>query len=602
MGEVLESKPLLKFTDEKAFLHADGLDMIRKVNGPIYPIILMGDGRAGKSYLASRFLNVDEIFETSDSADSVTEGIDVVIAPLSQMKRGLDFPEGTDEDMNVMVLDCEGGNNAMAAIRTLVNVFGILIGTEVIYVAGGAFSEASISNLGASLAARSLIKTGEGRLQAPHLVFVVNKNTLKYKDDTLEKSLTTEQKDQGRRENRGIILDTFQNRHFHAIPLMGFPDFEDHITKLKTTIVNDARPLVLGGSNVPIKGEQLCGLLEMITEQMESMNEVSLPSMSRYVIFEGFLKPLANKIVKEGAKHIPTIDDYFPDFDSKDPRQACLLEYDKEAAHISEAALVQEARDHLNTTLTLEWDKMKLINEAMGEQTKETRTETKEILGAQKKVPVGGRGLLAKVQLRQQTVRVQTRTVIINKRGDVNEQDWVDSGSTHMRIVETSFQSFSQNVPVLFGKLFKKSPSLFQTVFSLGGKFQERSCIIKEGHFVWWDSEKIKTPDHEVSGAINFLINHAQIVEDTENAFQFTIKPSDKVGKWADPTSFSGGNNREMTFSCEGSDKSRSQWVEAVRKNIDFAELAYAQIGEGRIKSEVGNKTPTLAQALWGAR
>lgn len=178
----------------------------------------------------------------------------------------------------------------------------------------------------------------------------------------------------------------------------------------------------------------------------------------------------------------------------------------------------------------------------------------------------------------------------------------MDSGSQAIRIVESAFQNFSNQVPVCFGKLFKKSPSVFQTMFNFGTKLQERSCIVKEGHFVWWDSDKIKTPDHEVSGAINFLINHATVVEDEASAFLFIIKPSVKVGKWADPSSFSGGENREMIFSCEGSEKSRAEWMEAIRKNIKFAELAYVQIGEDRIKREVGNKMPTLAQALWGAR
>merc|ERR1719166_366666 len=125
-------------------------------------------------------------------------------------------------------------------------------------------------------------------------------------------------------------------------------------------------------------------------------------------------------------------------------------------------------------------------------------------------------------------------------------------------------------------------------MFSFTGGFQERNCIVKEGHFIWWDSDKVKTPNHKVSGAINFMINHATVVEDETNPSLFLIKPSVKVGKWIDPASFSGGHSREMIFSCEGTDKTREQWCDAIRKNIKFAELAWVQIGDDRIGKEVG--------------
>merc|ERR1719277_1249009 len=100
------------------------------------------------------------------------------------------------EPLHMLVLDCEGGNNAMAAIRTLVNVFGIVMGIEVVFVAGGSFSEAALQNLGASLAARSLIRLDSASsLPDQRLIFVVNKTTLNYDQDTLEKTLRAEQID-----------------------------------------------------------------------------------------------------------------------------------------------------------------------------------------------------------------------------------------------------------------------------------------------------------------------------------------------------------------------------------------------------------------------
>merc|ERR1719487_180493 len=120
--------------------------------------------------------------------------------------------EGGDDEY-LLILDCEGGNNAMAAIRTLVNVFGIVIGTQVVFVASGMASEQALQNLAASLAACSLIKLDDGsKLPGRRLHFVVNKNTLKYKEDDLEKMLSLKEGDASRIECRQSILDSFDDR------------------------------------------------------------------------------------------------------------------------------------------------------------------------------------------------------------------------------------------------------------------------------------------------------------------------------------------------------------------------------------------------------
>eukprot|EP00913_Durusdinium_trenchii_P024877 g23351.t1 len=67
-----------------------------------------------------------------------------------------------EQDEHLLVMDCEGGNNAMAAIRTLVNVFGLLLGSQVVFVANGMATEQALQTLGMSLAARSLVRLEEG--------------------------------------------------------------------------------------------------------------------------------------------------------------------------------------------------------------------------------------------------------------------------------------------------------------------------------------------------------------------------------------------------------------------------------------------------------
>merc|ERR1719491_796514 len=137
------------------------------------------------------------------------------------------MPPGPGEDEWLLILDCEGGNNALAAVRTLVNVFGIVIGTQIVFVASGMASEQAFQMLSASLAAVSLIKINDdSKLTSRELHFVVNKNTLKYKEDSLQTMLTADQKDKQRKEIRQSILAEFETRKFHVISMMGMPDFE----------------------------------------------------------------------------------------------------------------------------------------------------------------------------------------------------------------------------------------------------------------------------------------------------------------------------------------------------------------------------------------
>ncbi|CAK0897618.1 unnamed protein product [Prorocentrum cordatum] len=119
-------------------------------------------------------------------------GIDVVAVPVAELLQACGLPgvEDVPPGEHLIVLDCEGGNNAMANIRSLVNVFGIVVGTEVVFVANSMASEQALQNLGATLAARSMIRLdGAAALTEQHLVFAVNKNTLKYQGSALEKIL-----------------------------------------------------------------------------------------------------------------------------------------------------------------------------------------------------------------------------------------------------------------------------------------------------------------------------------------------------------------------------------------------------------------------------
>jgi hypothetical protein len=593
--------PLLKFDkSEKGELHPDGVAKIKAIpaGGTIYPVIFIGDGRGGKSYLASRLTGDPESFASSDSAEPVTEGIDIVVGPVAKLLAEVGIPiqkGGRDtssalENQHLLVLDCEGGNNALAAIRTLVNVFGIVIGPQVVFVASGMASEQALQMLAASLAASSLINLEGSKMPSRRLNFVVNKNTLQYKEDALQKMLDmNDSTDAARAEVRQSIKDSFEEREFTAIPMMGMPNFEEKVKELRKTILENRR--VLNFSGAPCSGESLAGLLELIQKEIHASNTVSFPSMHRYVILDGFLIPTAFSMAEAYEADLPQLDDYDADLESKNAKSAVVKAFNDRVDYVGQPSLISEARRQLEEMLDRAWEIIADKNKVFGDQVKEMKSETREIVAESKVGPIGGRGLLKNVSVTMQKMKVESRAVIIRKRGgDPEFGPWVDTGSSTTRILESAFESYAQ-LPVLKGKLFKRSPNILRTLF---GKAQERSCMLKDGHFLWWSQDKASAKA-EASGCVNFLINRAQVISDPSNPTTFIIKPASDAG-WADVSTFSGGENRDFMFDCTDSEMDVAEWIKGIKQHITFADAAYKDLGDQKVRDQVGIQKPTLAQ------
>mmetsp|Transcript_15524 Transcript_15524/g.24594 ORF Transcript_15524/g.24594 Transcript_15524/m.24594 type:complete len:604 (-) Transcript_15524:194-2005(-) len=593
--------PLLKFTQsEKGHLADEGIEKLKSLpsGGVLVPIIFIGDGRGGKSYMASRLVGDSEAFASSDSAEPVTEGIDFVVTPLQPLlaEVGIPLQKGGEDtrsalkEEHLLVLDCEGGNNAMAAIRTLVNVFGLMIGTQVCFVASGMASEQALQALGGSLAASSLINLDGEKIPSRGLHFVVNKNTLKYNDDALESMLEIKDSlDDARKEVRQSIKDSFAEREFHSIPMMGMPNFEDSVKKLRKNILSKRKTLTMGGA--PISGEACVGLLQLIVKEIHASNQVSFPSMHRYVILDGFLIPTVYRIADEYVEAMPDLQDYDEDLDSKNEKNKFIEEFNDTVSYIGQPTLVSEARQQLIEKLENAWDQLARKNRAFGEQVKEMGSETREVQADAKMGAIGGRGMLKNVVVTMQKMKVESRAVIHRKRGGAPELGpWMDTGSSTTRIAESAFESYGQ-LPVLRGKLFKRSPNVLRTIF---GKKQERPCILKDGHFIWWSPDKMQAKG-EASGAINFLINRAKVVADDANPGAFIIKPASDSG-WKDITSFSGGEQREFMFDAAECDVGVNEWIAGIKLHIEFANQAFQQLGEAKILEQVGVYKPTFAQ------
>lgn len=284
----ITSLPLLKFEDEQPVICQEGMDAISELPGPICPIAFVGDGRSGKSYLASKLcgelLSGEGVFPTDDSDVAVTEGIDVAVLP--------------SHPGHILVFDCEGGNNAMSKSHSIVTVVGALLATALVFVTDGKASEAAIEALAQMLQERSLIKCdGTGSLHAQSLIFVVNQNRLRYKDEALETILTA-QHDSDRTELRELISSAYpaDRRQFCTVPADHKPEFAEQWSKLHDVIHGAARPLKMG--KLWMTGLQTAEMLRQIEKLLRKHGKVSLPSLHRHVILDSWLKPTIGQVLQ----------------------------------------------------------------------------------------------------------------------------------------------------------------------------------------------------------------------------------------------------------------------------------------------------------------
>lgn len=284
MAEPLASIPLLKFeSGDRPVICEAGLSAIQQLPGPLCPIAFVGDGRSGKSYLASKLVGQEGAFETDDSDVAVTEGIDVAIVP--------------NNPGHLLVFDCEGGNNALSKSHTIVTVVGALLATALVFVTDGKASEAAVEALAGMLQERSLIKCdGTGALQAQSLLFVVNQVRLRYSDDALERVLSAEH-DEERMELRALISAAYpeERRHFLTIPSDYKKDFEAKWETLQAAIHEAALPLKMG--KLWMAGPQMATMLTQIEQLLRKHGKVSLPSLHRHVILDSWLKPTVGQVL-----------------------------------------------------------------------------------------------------------------------------------------------------------------------------------------------------------------------------------------------------------------------------------------------------------------
>lgn len=515
--------PLLKFEgDETPRLQSEGLKLIGGLEEPVCPIIVIGDGRAGKSYLGS-MLYGEDVFPTDDSAEAVTEGIDTAAgsAVVAFEKAGLfDLAARTrmygDRAQHIVVLDCEGGNNALAPVRTLVDIFGLLVTTEIIFVANGMASESALQALDTMLAAQSFIRMGTNAPgQRRRLTFVVNKTTLRYEDDTLEKMLSFDSACEDRANVREAIREAFIERQFFSIPLRTVPEFEEKVFAFRNAVLCNVRPLEMGG--VLINGPKLCRILQEAIKALESAKEISVPSMHRYVIMETFLKPRADEVFNEANKAMIPPADYEVDLAERDPRSSAIERYDKMVSHILHRCIVDEVREQLVDRLNKVWEPIENLNNALGDQLSQLVSETHEVVEDTEKFYINGKGPLRNVQLTRRKIKRQIRHISTRKKGGESlYSGWRDTGETRFEMGEPSFEGLT-SLPVVLGILWRNDPGLLGSLLGTGSSLR---CMLLDGCFMWWGPSQ--AADDKAGGMINFLNTPCKVFLDPlTSSFRF---------------------------------------------------------------------------------
>eukprot|EP00930_Biecheleria_cincta_P038100 TRINITY_DN26182_c0_g1_i2.p1 TRINITY_DN26182_c0_g1~~TRINITY_DN26182_c0_g1_i2.p1 ORF type:complete len:394 (-),score=62.70 TRINITY_DN26182_c0_g1_i2:286-1467(-) len=373
---------------------------------------------------------------------------------------------------------------------------------------------------------------------------------------------------------------------------MGMPNFNSSLQTLRAELLARRRPLSFAG--VPVRGNHLAGLMELIVSEVQKSEAVSVPSINRYVIYEGFLQPLVKGLTEMGEAQIPELSDYDPELDRKSPVEALLKEFDEKCKFIGYETLKSEARSNLSSSLREMWHKVQAANIEFGNEIIGTSHETRDVVIQETKTVLGFLGLLKDVVVTQQLVREDARTILQRKHG--GEPDctpWQSLGTTVTRTKESAFDSLPK-LPFLKASLQKSSPNWLRKNLGLVKADQQvRVCILKDAHFLWIDPEQMH-PGGEVGGCLNFFYHKAKVVPHPSAETAFVIRPADKAG-WRQTATFTGNASRDFIFDVKGSEYDRAKWMAAIEKHLQFAELASAQLGQ-QVEQQIKLRKPAVTE------
>jgi len=145
---------LLRVSGGVPSLRPEGIQLLSRLAPGVCIVSLQGKGRSGKSSIGNSlvsklsFEQAPSIFQTGNSGDPVTHGIDIATFE--------------HDHRMFLILDCEGGDNAAAYASGAINVIGRLISSLVLQVEWGSLSESQLCAIDLIISQTQLIKMDAG--------------------------------------------------------------------------------------------------------------------------------------------------------------------------------------------------------------------------------------------------------------------------------------------------------------------------------------------------------------------------------------------------------------------------------------------------------
>jgi len=425
-GKFGQCLPLLKLhsEDDRPHLCEVGLEALAALPPPVSVVNILGDGRCGKSTLASRLVHdIDAIFPVGDTGLAVTEGIDMCILPRS------------DGDGSIVVLDCEGGNNPTGAIHSAVDLVAMLASTLTVQVVWGQTSEGQLLQIGHAIASRDRLLVGNQQQQLPtqRLLLVVNGCHLQYSSDHLSK--TFEEMHTGaeaaRNELRANIKLAYKKIDFLTVPVEMDPTYNSKLDAFRRAVQEQCAPVFLAGSR--LSGAQISEMIKSTVGQLRTAGSVPILSVFRHVIYDNMLQPLISRLVRDFEAELPDLSDgeFRPLL--PDNRNEVYTVFDRETQRLTHGELVAEAREELRRSIEAAWARVFKENSAIGMQNRDVSTESEmryshteeRVVGWKKSCWIIGKKT---PQLEAATVfRLWTRTRMLKKNGQQDFSDWAPS-------------------------------------------------------------------------------------------------------------------------------------------------------------------------------
>lgn len=443
----LACSPLLKFHpgEELPHLCEEGLARLAALAPPVSLASFLGDGRCGKSTLASKLVASGSAqsrvhprtevptayFPVGDTGVPVTEGIDICVVQLNS----LDVEgQGTQTSSlgTLVILDCEGGDNPTAAARSAVDVVAMLGSTLVVQVVWGALGEGQLRQLGQGLAARDRLLTGGAGTALPgqRLLLVANGCHLRYAEDHLAASLSESHgvNETARNELRANIKRAYEQIHFVTVPHDSDPSFPERLSDIQQAVAQQCLPAKLSGSQ--LSGAQVAELMRCAVVQLHSAGVVPVQSIFRHVLLDHLLLPLARRIGDGMKSSLPDLSDNDYRKAPTDPRIPAMERFEREVQHLTHTELVAEARSQLRDDIDRAWLHFCDCNNAIGEQNQDVQTEFETRFSHSEDRVVSWERPCLVVGKKKPVVqpcsvfRVWSRTRMLKKNGRVEVSEW----------------------------------------------------------------------------------------------------------------------------------------------------------------------------------